>query len=160
MRNTGGFSRVGSPVIRQRDSALPDPPPSAKGPIAAIETDNIAAFARDLRVLRSKAGLDYPDMAEKSHYTMRTLASAAGGLQAADAAGAHRLRQRLRRRRRRVGRTLGQADQGREEGRTRRFPAGDQEAGGQPDQGRIPQGARQTGEIYVITSARQRDAQW
>jgi hypothetical protein len=33
-----------------------------------------------LRVLRSKAGLDYPDMAEKSHYTMRTLASAAGGL--------------------------------------------------------------------------------
>jgi transcriptional regulator with XRE-family HTH domain len=42
--------------------------------------DNVAAFARDLRVLRAKAGLDYPDMAEKSHYTMRTLASAAGGL--------------------------------------------------------------------------------
>ena len=67
-------------MIRQRDSALPDPPPNAKGPIAAIENDNIGAFARDLRVLRSKAGLDYPDMAEKSHYTMRTLASAAGGL--------------------------------------------------------------------------------
>jgi Helix-turn-helix domain len=67
-------------VIRQRDSALPDPLPNAKGPIAAIETDNVGAFARDLRVLRSKAGLDYPDMAEKSHYTMRTLASAAGGL--------------------------------------------------------------------------------
>ena len=80
MRDTGGFSRAGSPLIRQRDSALPDPPPGAKGPIAAIETDNVAAFARDLRVLRSKAGLDYPDMAEKSHYTMRTLASAAGGL--------------------------------------------------------------------------------
>jgi hypothetical protein len=31
-------------------------------------------------VLRSKAALDYPEMAEKSHYTMRTLASAAGGL--------------------------------------------------------------------------------
>ncbi len=30
--------------------------------------------------MRSKANLDYPDMAEKSHYTMRTLASAAGGL--------------------------------------------------------------------------------
>ena len=42
--------------------------------------DNVAAFARDLRVLRAKARLDYPDMAEKSHYTMRTLASAAGGL--------------------------------------------------------------------------------
>jgi hypothetical protein len=67
-------------VIRQRDSALPDPPPNARGPIAAIENDNLGAFARDLRVLRSKAGLDYPDMAEKSHYTMRTLASAAGGL--------------------------------------------------------------------------------
>ena len=67
-------------MIRQRDSALPDPPPNAKGPIAAIENDNVGAFARDLRVLRSKAGLDYPDMAEKSHYTMRTLASAAGGL--------------------------------------------------------------------------------
>jgi Helix-turn-helix domain len=67
-------------VIRQRDSALPDPLPNAKGPIAAIENDNIGAFARDLRVLRTKAGLDYPDMAEKSHYTMRTLASAAGGL--------------------------------------------------------------------------------
>ena len=80
MRNSGGFGRAGSPVIRQRDSALPDPAPGAKGPIAAIETDNIGAFARDLRVLRSKVGLDYPDMAEKSHYTMRTLASAAGGL--------------------------------------------------------------------------------
>ncbi len=46
----------------------------------AIEADSVATFARDLRVLRSNAGLDYPDMAEKSHYTMRTLASAAGGL--------------------------------------------------------------------------------
>jgi hypothetical protein len=68
-------------VIKQRDSALPAEPPAAarSGPIA-IETDNVAAFARDLRVMRAKAGLDYPDMAEKSHYTMRTLASAAGGL--------------------------------------------------------------------------------
>jgi hypothetical protein len=30
--------------------------------------------------LRSKADLDYPEMAEASHYTMKTLASAAGGL--------------------------------------------------------------------------------
>jgi hypothetical protein len=49
------------------------------GPIA-IEADSVATFARDLRMLRANAGLDYPDMAEKSHYTMRTLASAAGGL--------------------------------------------------------------------------------
>jgi len=40
------------------------------------------------------------------------------------------------------------------------LPASDQEAGGQPGQGRIPQSARQTGEIYVITSARPRDAEW
>jgi hypothetical protein len=68
-------------VIKQRDVALPPESPRAakSGPIA-IEGDNVAAFARDLRVLRAKAGLDYPDMAEKSHYTMRTLASAAGGL--------------------------------------------------------------------------------
>lgn len=61
--------------------ALPPEPPGGakKGPVA-IEGDNVAAFARDLRMLRAKAGLDYPDMAEKSHYTMRTLASAAGGL--------------------------------------------------------------------------------
>jgi len=80
IRTTGGWDRAGGTVIRQRDSALPDPAPNVKGPIAAIENDNVGAFARDLRVLRSKGGLDYPDMAEKSHYTMRTLASAAGGL--------------------------------------------------------------------------------
>jgi hypothetical protein len=80
LRNTGAWLNTGGPVITQRDSALPEPAPNAKGPIASIEADNVAAFARDLRVLRSKADLDYPDMAEKSHYTMRTLASAAGGL--------------------------------------------------------------------------------
>jgi hypothetical protein len=58
----------------------PDPPPGGKGAAAAIEADSVATFARDLRLLRANAGLDYPAMAEKSHYTMRTLASAAGGL--------------------------------------------------------------------------------
>jgi hypothetical protein len=166
MRNTGGFSQAGSPVIRQRDSALPDPPPSARGPIAAIETDNIAAFARDLRVLRSQVGLDYPDMAEKSHYTMRTLASAAGGLRLptlpvliayVNACGGDVAEWEER-----WGRLTRSTKKGQPA-----LPAPGQEAGGgQPDQGqgqgqgRIPQGARQTGEIYVITSARPRDAQW
>jgi hypothetical protein len=50
-------------------------------------------------------------------------------------------------------------------GQTALLPAGDQPsgaqpAGGQPAQGPIPQSARQTGEIYVITSAKERDAQW
>lgn len=49
-------------------------------PIAAIAPDGLEAFARDLRVLRAQAELDYPEMAERSHYTMKTLASAAGGL--------------------------------------------------------------------------------
>ena len=160
MRNTGGFSRVGSPVIRQRDSALPDPPPSPKGPIAAIETDNVAAFARDLRVLRSMAALDYPDMAEKSHYTMRTLASAAGGLRLptlpvliayVNACGGD------------VGdweERWGRLTKAGKKNQGALVPAGNQTTGGQPAQGPVPPGARQTGEIYVITSAKQRDAQW
>lgn len=40
----------------------------------------LAAFAKDLRDLRARAGLWYPEMAELSHYTMKTLAAAAGGL--------------------------------------------------------------------------------
>ena len=173
-RTTGVVrDRAGGPVIRQRDSALPDPPPSAKGPIAAIETDNIGAFARDLRVLRSKAGLDYPDMAEKSHYTMRTLASAAGGLrlptlpvliayvnacggdvaeweerwgklvksgkkgQTALPPPARARRRRARRRRGRPARPPRRALASRPGRRT-----------------------RQTGEIYVITSAKHRDEHW
>jgi len=39
------------------------------------------------------------------------------------------------------------------------LPGGQDQASRQGN-GPIPQGARQTGEIYVITSARQRDAQW
>jgi len=170
LRNTGGFSRAGSPIIRQRDSALPDPSPSAKGPIAAIETDNVAAFARDLRVLRSQAGLDYPDMAEKSHYTMRTLASAAGGLRLptlpvliayVQACGGD------------VGdweERWGRLTKAGKKGPAALLPAGGQAAGnqaaggqpagGQPGNGPIPQNVRETGEIYVITSAKQRDAQW
>jgi hypothetical protein len=159
MRDTGGFSRVGSPLIRQRDSALPDAPPGGKGPIAAIETDNVAAFARDLRVLRSKAGLDYPDMAEKSHYTMRTLASAAGGLRlptlpvliayinacGGDIGDWEDRWSRLSKSGKRAAGAL---------------PAGDAQPGAQPGQPRIPHEVRQTGEIYVITSAKQRDTTW
>jgi hypothetical protein len=52
----------------------------AAAPIAAIAPDGLESFARDLRALRAKAELDYPEMAERSHYTMKTLASAAGGL--------------------------------------------------------------------------------
>jgi hypothetical protein len=42
--------------------------------------EQLEGFAKDLRELRTRAGLGYPEMAELSHYTMKTLASAAGGL--------------------------------------------------------------------------------
>ena len=58
--------------------ALRNEPP-AKRPATDAQTE-LAEFAKDLRELRIKAGLGYPEMAELSHYTMKTLAAAAGGL--------------------------------------------------------------------------------
>ncbi len=73
--------QAAGPVIRQRETAVPaERPPGAGQSIASIAPDGLEAFARDLRALRAKAELDYPEMAELSHYTMKTLASAAGGL--------------------------------------------------------------------------------
>ena len=71
------------PVIRQREPAVPPERPvgtTSSAAVASIAPDGLEAFARDLRALRAKAELDYPEMAELSHYTMKTLASAAGGL--------------------------------------------------------------------------------
>jgi Helix-turn-helix domain len=69
------------PTIRQRESAVPaDRQEAQRQPVASIAPDGLESFARDLRTLRSQAGLDYPELAERSHYTMKTLASAAGGL--------------------------------------------------------------------------------
>ena len=165
-RSTGSFDRVGNPVIRQRDSALPDPPPGGKGVIAAIETDNVAAFARDLRVLRSKAGLDYPDMAERSHYTMRTLASAAGGLRlptlpvliayvnacTGDVSDWEERWDRLVKSGKKGGLAVQKTDgEAREPGAAPGLPGA---------LGQSPPEARQTGEIYVITSAKDRDDRW
>ena len=68
-------------MIRQREAALPDKRPlGAAQPVASIAPDGLESFARDLRALRAKAELEYPEMAETSHFTMKTLASAAGGL--------------------------------------------------------------------------------
>jgi hypothetical protein len=166
LRNTGAFARAGGPVIKPRDSALPDPPPGGvsgggRAPVAAIETDNVAALARDLRVLRAKVGLDYPEMAEKSHYTMRTLASAAGGLRLptlpvliayVNACGGDVSAWEER---------WGKLTRAGKKGQTA-LPSAEQQAAAPPAAagGPIPQGARQTGEIYVITSARERDAHW
>jgi len=69
------------PVIRQRGAAVPeDRVGGSAQPVASIAPDGLEAFARDLRALRARADLDYPEMAEVSHYEMKTLAAAAGGL--------------------------------------------------------------------------------
>jgi hypothetical protein len=69
------------PVIKQRDTAKPDERPMGTSQaLVSIAPDGLESFARDLRALRAKAELDYPEMAEVSHYTMKTLASAAGGM--------------------------------------------------------------------------------
>jgi len=68
-------------VIRQRENAVPEQRPAAAAqPAVSIAPDGLESFARDLRALRAKAELDYPEMADVSHYTMKTLVSAAGGL--------------------------------------------------------------------------------
>ena len=68
-------------MIRQRENAVPgERPASAAQSAVSIAPDGLESFARDLRALRAKAELDYPEMAEVSHYTMKTLVSAAGGL--------------------------------------------------------------------------------
>jgi hypothetical protein len=69
------------PVIRQRETTVrQERPTGATQSVASIAPDGLESFARDLRTLRAKAELDYPQMAEVSHFTMKTLASAAGGL--------------------------------------------------------------------------------
>jgi hypothetical protein len=162
-RNTGAFGTAGGPVITQRDSALPDQPPGVKGPIAALELDSVAAFARDLRVLRATADLDYPDMAEKSHYTMRTLASAAGGLRLptlpvliayVNACGGD-----VTEWEKRWGK-LTESGKKSPVALPVALPVGSDSGGTASAAGKIPAGARQTGEIYVITSAKPRDDRW
>jgi hypothetical protein len=77
----GGPAGSPGPVIRRRESAVPDQQPAgAAQSVASIAPDGLESFARDLRALRARAEIDYPELAELSHYTMKTLASAAGGL--------------------------------------------------------------------------------
>jgi hypothetical protein len=179
-------------VIRQRDVAIPERPTT--GPIAAIESDNIAAFARELRAMRSKAELDYPEMAERSHYTMRTLASAAGGLRLPTlpvmvayvraCGGSDSDVQEWEERWQRLAKARGKgelpalpaagsdnpADMPMDSGQgtpgtpgapgtgipgTPGAPGGTAAPGGQPSPG-----ASRPGEVYVITSAPERDERW
>ena len=70
--------RTGQPAKPGTALALRnEPAPKRK---ATEPEAGLAEFAKDLRDLRTEAGLGYPEMAELSHYTMKTLAAAAGGL--------------------------------------------------------------------------------
>jgi hypothetical protein len=133
-------------------------------PVAAIAPDGLESFARDLRALRAKAELDYPEMAERSHYTMKTLASAAGGLRLPTlpvavayvrACGGdtgewedrwHKLAEKIT-----VEAAKKQAD-----GEIPPEPAEQPELPVPPQ----PPPALDNGEVYVITSARPRQPDW
>jgi hypothetical protein len=173
-RDDGNGEHLGGPVIRQRDSALPDPPPNSKsGAIASIEADNVAAFARDLRVLRSKASLDYPAMAEKSHYTMRTLASAAGGLRLPTlpvlmayvrACGGdvteweERWSKLVKSKKGQAALPAAGSDASADEPGVTADGVGGGRGG--TDAGPVPPSPPKSGEVYVITSAKPRDERW
>jgi hypothetical protein len=76
-----GTQAYGGTSEPRREAAVPDERPvGAAQAVASIAPDGLESFARDLRALRARAELDYPELAELSHYTMKTLASAAGGL--------------------------------------------------------------------------------
>jgi hypothetical protein len=118
-------------------------------------------------VLRSQADLDYPDMAEKSHYTMRTLASAAGGLRLptlpvliayVKACGGDVTDWEER---------WGKLIKAGKKGHAALPAAGSDTSQGDPGDrpgppdahgaGPAPQGPPRSGEVYVITSAKPRD---
>jgi hypothetical protein len=121
-------------------------------------------------VLRSKASLDYTAMAEKSHYTMRTLASAAGGLRlptlpvlmAYVRACGGDVTEWEERWSKLIKSKKGQAALPAAGSDTSAHEPGvvaDGRRGG-PDAGQGPSSPPKTGEIYVITSAKPRDEYW
>ena len=129
-------------------------------------------------MLRSKAELDYPDMAEKSHYTMRTLASAAGGLRlptlpvliayvracGGDVTEWEERWGKLIRAGKKGPTALPAAgsDTSGDPGAAGSLPGDGDSPGAQgaPGAGPAPQDQSESGEVYVITSAPLRDDRW
>jgi hypothetical protein len=161
-------------VIKQRDSAVPDQRRiGAAAPIAAIAPDGLESFARDLRALRAKAELDYPEMAERSHYTMKTLASAAGGLRLPTlpvaiayvrACGGdtaewedrwHKLAEKITAEAAKKQQADGDGESAPEPGDTPELPGAQV-----PEPPASPPPSGGNGEVYVITSAKPRQPGW
>ena len=143
-------------------------------PVASIAPDDLEAFARDLRALRAKADLDYPEMAEVSHYEMKTLAAAAGGLRlpslpvavafvrACDGNVAE-WEERWQKARRRI--TAEAARKRRNDGEENAEPVEPADAPAALESPAVPPGGAQPpepdgGEVYVITSAKPRQPGW
>jgi hypothetical protein len=146
----------------------------ASAPIAAIAPDGLESFARDLRALRAKADLDYPEMAERSHYTMKTLASAAGGLRLPTlpvavayvrACGGdtaewedrwHKLAEKISAEAAKKQHGDGDSESPPEPGEAPEVPR----AQGPPEPPASPPPSAGNGEVFVITSAKPRQPGW
>ncbi len=160
-------------MIRQRGNAVPDERPVGRAqPTISIAPDGLESFARDLRAMRAKAGLDYPEMAEVSHYTMKTLVSAAGGLRLPTlpvavayvrACGGNVAEWEERWQKLATKITADAAKKRRGEGEGRQAlpePASNPALPEPPAQPAMPEPGPGAGEVYVITSAKPRQPGW
>jgi hypothetical protein len=161
------------PVIRQRENAVPgERPAMAAQPAVSIAPDGLESFARDLRALRAKAELDYPEMAEASHYTMKTLVSAAGGLRLPTlpvavayvrACGGNVAEWEERWQKLAAKITADAAKKRHGDGEERQAlpePAGTPALPEPPAPPAVPDAPSEPGEVYVITSAKPRQPGW
>jgi hypothetical protein len=160
-------------VIRQRESAVPERRPTAAvQPAVSIAPDGLESFARDLRALRATAELDYPEMAEVSHYTMKTLVSAAGGLRLPTlpvavayvrACGGNVAEWEERWQKLAAKVTTDAAKERHGDGDEREAPPGPADTTARPEVSAPPavqDSPPESGEVYVITSAKPRQPGW
>ena len=169
----GVAAGTAGPVIRQRENAVPDErPASVPQPAVSIAPDGLESFARDLRALRANAELDYPELAEVSHYTMKTLVSAAGGLRLPTlpvavayvrACGGNVAEWEERWQKLATKITADASKKRRGDGDERQAlpePADQPALPEQPAPPAAPDSAAEAGEVYVITSAKPRQPGW
>jgi len=168
-----GSAGAAGPVIRQRESGVPgERPVGTARAVVSIAPDGLESFARDLRALRAKAGLDYPEMAEASHYTMKTLVSAAGGLRLptlpvavayvrACGGNVAEWEERWQKLATKITTDAAKKRGGDGEGRQALPEPADTPAIPEPPtQPAVPDPAPGPGEVYVITSAKPRQPGW
>jgi len=158
-------------VIRQRENAVPEERPAPAASAVSIAPDGLESFARDLRALRAKAELDYPEMAETSHYTMKTLASAAGGLRLptlpvavayvrACGGNAAEWEERWQKLATKITADAAKKRRGEGEGEERLALPEPAEVPVIPEPPAAQEVAAEPGEVYVITSAKPRQPGW